>query len=468
MSSGGLQRQRFTHSPAFKFVLIGIIVFLLTIPQLMVWALVEERAGRAESARIEVAGSWGRDQQLRGPYLIVPYTERVADTVDGKPVVREIAREAAFLPAQLDISGKVRSKRLHRSIYDITVYNAELAVSGRFDPPDLALIAPNVATVRWKDAVLAFGLANLSGIKQSATLIVDGNRRLPLEPSLGIPSNELTGIHARLYPTNGKVDSQPGFAFATTLGFAGSGSLRFAPAGRETRVRLESDWPHPSFRGAFLPDNRDVSASGFAADWQVPHLARSVPQSWVTTSYGAGSHGVSGQPLDQFASSLFGVDFFIPLDYYDLVSRGLKYGLAFLATAFGAVFVIELLSGRQVHGVQYLLVGVAMVFFYVLLLSLAEHIGFTAAYVLSSAATGGMLALYVGKVLDSARQAFVMLGVFLIVYGFLYMILRLEDYALLAGALVGFTLLTALMFLTLRVDWSGSGGSGSGGAAAES
>jgi inner membrane protein len=458
MSSGSLQqRERFTRSPAFKLVLIGVIIFILTIPQLMVWTLVEERAGRAESARIEVAGSWGRDQQLRGPYLIIPYVERVTDTVDGKPVVREVERQAAFLPAQLDISGKVRSKRLHRSIYDITVYNAELALSGRFAPPDFQLIAPNVASVRWKDAILVVGLTNLSGIKQSASLLIDGNRHLSFEPSLGAAGNELTGIHARLYATNAKVDSQPAFTFATTLGFAGSGSLRFAPAGRETNVKLDSDWPHPSFQGAFLPDNRDVSATGFAADWHVPHLARSVPQSWVTNVY-SNVYGAPGQPLDQFGSSLFGVDFFIPLDYYDLVNRGLKYGLIFLVTAFGAVFVIELLSGRRVHGVQYLLVGVAMVFFYVLLLSLAEHIGFTPAYLVSAAATGGMLALYVGKILGSRQQGYVMLAVFLVIYGFLYMILRLEDYALLAGALLGFALLTALMFLTLRVDWSGGRG----------
>jgi len=447
-------RGRLAGSPAFKLVIIGIIVLVLAIPQLVVWTLVEERAGRADSARIEVAGSWGADQQIRGPYLIVPYSERVSDTVDGKPVVREIDREAAFLPAQLDIGGSVHSKRLHRSIYDVTVYTAEVGLSGRFDAPDFQLIAPNVGTVRWKDAYLVIGLTNVSGIRQSASLLVDGGRKLAFEPSSGIASGELSGIHARLYPSGAKVDGQPAFAFSTKLGFTGSGGLRFAPAGRETNVKLESDWPHPSFQGAFLPDNRDISKSGFAADWHVPHLARSVPQSWVTSTYGS-SYGVPGRPLDQFGASLFGVDLFVPVDYYDLVSRGLKYGFVFLSTAFLAVFVIELLSGRRVHGVQYLLVGVAMVFFYVLLLSLSEHIGFKPAYLVSAVATGGMLALYVGKILDSRRQGLIMLGVFLVIYGFLYMILQLEDYALLVGSLGGFVLLTALMFLTLRVDWSG-------------
>ncbi len=156
--------------------------------------------------------------------------------------------------------------------------------------------------------------------------------------------------------------------------------------------------------------------------------------------------------------TLSGVSFFVPIDTYELVNRAAKYGLMFLAVAFFAVLVMELTSGRRVHAVQYVFVGLAMILFYILLLSLAEHIGFTAAYLAASGATGGMLSLYVGKSLHSAARGFIILIVFLILYGLLYLILRLEDYALLAGAVAGFVMLTVTMFATLRVNWSGEAG----------
>jgi inner membrane protein len=152
------------------------------------------------------------------------------------------------------------------------------------------------------------------------------------------------------------------------------------------------------------------------------------------------------------------VNFYVPVDYYDLVNRAAKYGIMFLAVAFMAVFVLELTSGRRVHPVQYVMVGLAMILFYALLLSLAEHIGFPQAYLIASAATGGMLSLYVGYALSSAVKGVIMLCVFLILYGLLYLILRLEDYALLAGAVAGFIMLTVTMFATLRVNWSGEEG----------
>ena len=164
-----------------------------------------------------------------------------------------------------------------------------------------------------------------------------------------------------------------------------------------------------------------------------------------------------GRSMDQFGRTMFGVKFYIPLDHYDLVNRALKYGLMFLVTAFAGVFVMELLSGSRVHSVQYLFVGIMMVFFYVLLLSMSEHIGFFNAYLISAVATGGMLSLYVGKIHHSLKKGLIMLALFLVIYGFLFMILRLEDYALLAGALLGFLMLSATMFLTLRVNWSEAG-----------
>ncbi len=179
----------------------------------------------------------------------------------------------------------------------------------------------------------------------------------------------------------------------------------------------------------------------------MPHLARSVPQAWSLSDYG----------LDRFSQSMFGVNYYLPVDFYAVVSRATKYGVLFLGLAFMAVFVLELLSRKSVHPVQYLFTGISLIFFYVLLLSLSEHIGFALAYIAASLATGTMLSVYVARSLGSWRLGAVMAGVFALLYGLLYLILRLEDYALLAGALMGFAMLTVTMFATLRVDWSGSG-----------
>ncbi|MCC7252617.1 cell envelope integrity protein CreD [Hyphomicrobium sp.] len=442
---------RVARSPAFKFFLISFLILLLLIPLLIVAALVSEREGRSRSVTSDVARTWGGMQALTGPFLVVPYSVRIETQEGDKVIQRMQERRAVFLPEELNVAGDGRSGVLHRSIFDVNVYTATLAIDGSFAVPDIAAVDPNAISVRWRDATFVLALSDVAGLKEAATVLINGQETLPFAPSVGVPGSNMSGIHAKLSaaPSALSGDSPPSaFRFHADLHFTGSSSLNFAPAARETRVELTSDWPHPSFSGAFLPIERTIKADGFSAKWRVPHLARSVPQAW---SLGDGG-------LDRFLTYQFGVSFHQPVDFYDLVMRAVKYGILFLATGFMGVFVLELLSDKRVHPVQYLFVGLAMVFFYVLLLSLAEHFGFTTAYVIASAATGGMLATYVAKALGSAQRGLIMAGLFALLYGFLYLILRLEDYALLAGALLGFAALTVVMFTTLKVDWSGLGG----------
>ncbi len=446
---------RFTRSPAFKFFLIGAFILLLGIPLGLVWLLVSEREDRAAGVRREVAQLWGAEQRISGPFLVVPYTVRKVTTKDGKQTEHITERHAIFLPETFTATGSTESEVRRRGIYEATVYSARLRLEGRFAAPDMRLADPAATTVRWNDAFVALGLSDVSGLKETATLVLDGTRRIPFEPSIGLSDHNMSGMNARLFPTSATADQPPPpFTFAVDLVFNGSSGLNFAPVGRETRVALKSDWRHPSFAGAFLPESRDIGAEGFSAVWRVPHLARSVPQAW---SIGTSSSYHASNQLDRFSAHQFGVVFYIPVDYYDLVNRAAKYGLMFIAIAFFGVFVLELTSGRLVHVVQYVFVGLAMILFYFLLLSFSEHVGFTAAYFIASAATGGMLSLYVSKALMSKAKGLIMLSVFLILYGLLYLILRLQDYALLAGAVAGFVMLTITMFATLKVNWSGNG-----------
>ena len=441
---------RVLRSPAFKFVLILVLIVLLLVPLLLVYGLIWERESRAQGVRREVGQLWGPEQRILGPFLVVPYTVRI-ETVQGEKRIEQIQeRRAVFTPEALEVSGRADAKTLRRSIFEVPVYAARLKLSGRFAAPRMADVAAEVVAVRWRDTAFVLGLSGVAGLKEAAVLEIAGATATPFAPSVGFPSTHLSGIHAKLGGAGSAVlpdaDQPPQpFAFTVDLTFNGSLGLSVAPVARETRVSLSSDWPHPSFSGAFLPDDRQVASSGFTAAWKIPHLARSVPEAWSLAEAG----------LERLQPYAFGVAMIDPVDFYSLVNRAAKYGIMFVALAFMAVFCLELASARRVHPVQYLFTGISLVFFYVLLLSLAEHLGFTHAYLAASAATGAMLALYVGAAMSSAIRGLVMLVVFAAIYGMLYLILQLEDYALLAGAMVGFVALAIVMFVTLRVDWSG-------------
>ncbi len=442
------------RSPSFKFVLVGLLVLLISAPLAAVWVTVSERQNRAASVQGEIAQDWGGPQRILGPYLIVPYSVKVQTVDSGKTVEVERARHAIFLPEELNVTGKVETEKRRRSIYDVTVYRSNLTIEGRFPLPDLSLVDPAApASIRWQDAILVLGISDVSGLKNNVALETGGGHKIDFEPSIGAGDEaRSSGIHARLKPlaaADGQsLNGGAPLSYKIELALNGSSSLRFAPAGRDSSVSLESNWPHPSFTG-FLPVARTISETGFSSSWRVPHLARDVPQAWAES--------VSQLTLDRFSGKDLGVNLFVPVDLYALTERALKYGFMFVAAAFGGVFVLELLSGRRVHPIQYFFAGLAMVTFYVLLLSLSEHIGFALSYLCASAATGAMISIYVGKALQSLARGLTMLGIFAVLYGLLYLILQLEDYALLAGAVAAFVLLTATMFATLRVNWSGEG-----------
>ena len=442
-----------THTPTFKLALIGALILILLVPMAFVAGLIGERENRAAGVSREVSRIWGGQQLLIGPVLFVPYSVLRVTTVSDRRVEEIQGRYAVFLPEALAIKGESKTTVLHRSIFEVPVYSSDLVFEGRFQAPRISDVAAQVQEIRWRDAVLAVGISDVSGLKATINGVINGTETLPFDPSLGIPGN-LTGVHLKLADVanlglmNEPLGSTalPAFSFRFDLRLNGSDALEFAPVAKDTSVELSSDWPHPSFGGAFLPVERNIKNDGFSARWYVPHLARSVPQAWNLNDGG----------LDRMRPYGFGMRFVTPVDFYKLISRASKYAVMFLGVAFMAVFMLELRSTHRIHAVQYFFVGFAMVFFYVLLLSFAEHIGFVMAYVVAAGATGSLLALYVGRVQQSVNKGLATLVLFLVLYGFLYMILQLEDYALIAGAILGFILLATIMFSTLKANWSGA------------
>ena len=437
----GRTLSEFLHSPAVKLFAIGALILVLLIPITMVWVLLGERRSRADDVTAEVSQSWGDAQRLAGPVLVVPY--RYASEVHEGDQTREVVNRAyaVFLPDALEIAGAAKSEALRRSIFTVPVYRADLTLKGRFGPADPADLLPPRAEPLWSEAWLAVGVSDVRAFKENVLLAMPGREdKLPFQPTMGFSSDTLSGIHVGL-PQGA---AQAGFPFEIHFVLNGSSRLTILPFGGETKLSLSSDWPHPSFTGPILPDERHITAKGFEARWTVPNLARSIPQRFTLTD-----QGFSG-----FERQAFGVEFFQSVDFYQLVARSLKYAILFIGVVFAAAFLLELLSERRLHLVQYLFIGFAQAVFYLLLLSLSEHLGFEAAYCAAAAATILLVAVYASLILASLLRGFVMFSVLLLVYGLLYLLLRLEDYALLVGSLAVFAFLAATMFLTLNVDWS--------------
>lgn len=434
---------------ALKMGVIAALVLCGLIPLTLIRGVLSERRQRHSEAVENITSTWGQSQVFAGPVLVVPFKRHVSSwqdqTVNGRlervEVAETVVEYAHFLPEELNVAGQVEPSRLHRGIYEAVVYRATLAVSGRFARPSFEEWKVAAEDILWDGATVALTITDLRGAQGPMTLRW-GGETFPLEP--GSRLADYPGVHARLRDPPIDSDTTP---FELSLTLKGSRNLSFAPFGRQNRVQLSSPWPDPSFNGGFLPSTRKVTAQGFEALWEVSYYGRHYPQQWS-------SHGnptpVAGNGLE---ASLFGVAFTPVLDTYRYVERSIKYGILFIALVFAAYFLFEVLSGVRVHPFQYMLVGAALCLFYLVLLSLSEFWQFHTAYATGAAGASLMITLYSGRVLHRlARSLLLGCGLFG-VYGFLYVILRQQEYSLLIGTTGLVAALAAVMFATRNVDW---------------
>jgi inner membrane protein len=376
-----------------------------------------------------VTQSWGSAQTLAGPFLAVPYTPH-----DDK--ANERLKTAFFLPETLTIEGDVDTQVRTRGIFDVRLYTSKLRCSGRFAHPDFTGVA---ADVQWSRARLVVGRTEPRALRTTVKLAWDGRS---IDFSTGAPANELSpsGIQAPLplSPAGGAYD------FSFELEFCGADHLQFIPVGTETNVSLKSKWPDPSFVGTYLPAAREVTGKGFSAAWKVLALGRNFPGRWI-----------QGEAYSsQWCESKFGISFLSSVDTYQMTERTTKYQLLFFGLTFVTFYAFELLCGIRLHFMQYLLVGAALCMFYLLLLSLSEHVGFQSAYAVAALGVVGMITSYCWAILGTGMRAGIVGGMLGGLYGFLYALLQLQDYALLAGSTALFSVLGLLMFVTRRYDWN--------------
>lgn len=409
---------------------------LLLVPLEMIRGLVAEREARRRAAVDEIGATWGGPQTLVGPVLVLPH--RVLRRETGPPErTRVETAYAAFLPERLKVEGKLVPERRRRGIFETAVYAVDLTVSGTLGAPDVRALGLEPDDVCLADAFLSVALTDTRGIREDATLLWDG-APLKFRPGPGTSGLGKAGLHAPL----AGLDAQKPHAFAFTLRLQGTESLSIAPLGASTEAALSSPWPSPSFSGAFLPETHRVSPAGFDAAWKVSSFGRPYPQSWKARP-----------PSDAIAASVFGARLFLPADAYQQTTRALKYAVLFVGLTFLAFGLFEVLGGLRLHPLQYLLVGFALALFYLLLLSLSEHAGFGRAYLGAASATTLLVAGY-GVAALGARARALLLGAGLAtLYGYLYVLLRLEDWALVLGAAALFAILAGVMLGTRRVDW---------------
>ena len=451
------------NSVTLKLVAIGLVILLLMVPAMMLEGLIREREQMRDSARREVAARWGLEQTVSGPVLTIPYVVRTT-TNDGE--AHEVTRYAHFLPDVLEVEGTITPQVRTRGIYRVVLYNTQLRLRGQFPRPDAATLGLSVDALRPAEAFVSLGIPDMRGVEDAVQLRWADSVHAA---NPGIPTADVfpSGVHVPV-PLDAAAN---GYPFAVDLDLNGSDALGFLPVGKETHVHLTSPWTTPSFTGAFLPDRRAVTDGGFEATWRVLHLNRNYGQAFLGpfgqptalvsededfVAYPARTAAVV-EPATGAAPSAFGVALLLPVDEYQKTARAAKYCMLFVFLTFVTFFFVEILGGRQIHPVQYLLVGFAITLFYLLLLSIAEYVPFGSAYFTAAGAILALVTLYAKAIFREWRLAAVVAGLLALFYGYFYVLLQLEAYALLFGSLGLLVTLAVVMYLSRHVDWYGFG-----------
>lgn len=419
-----------------KAVIIFVLIVLLLIPQFMIINLIDERVYRQQEVFTEISSKWSGKQTLSGPVIVVPYYEYFQDS---NKIVRKEKRFMHFLPEDLKVNGTLFPEKRHRSIYDIVVYNSDLHIEGEFSPlrwQDLNIPAENII---WNEISLVVGLDDLRGIDEMVNLKWDG-KTMSFNP--GIPNEDVfvSGINTRFRLDSLKEHFSAPHQFTVDLKLKGSEKLFFTPVGKQTIINLQSNWPTPKFDGAFLPDTNSVSEKGFSAEWKVLHLNRNFPQQWIGNQYNV-------------VNSEFGVNLLTPVDGYQKTMRSAKYAMMIVLLTFIVFFFIEVLNKSRIHPFHYLLVGFALCLFYTLLLSFSEYMNFNLSYGLALLLTLGSIVYYTYHLFKPSRLHWILGGTLLLIYGFMFTIIQLEDYALLIGSLGLFAVLVTIMNYSKNIDW---------------
>ena len=446
-------------SVMLKLITIGILILILMIPSSMLQSLIVERQSSRDSAVQEITSKWGSNQTIGGAVITIPYTIIQEDEKGKKSSINAYAQ---FLPENLTITGTLTPEKRYRGIYVVMLYNAQLHIQGFFKKPNIELLKIPKERFMFSEAFISFGLTDMKGIKEAIRLKVNGKN---LEMNPGIESNDLfaSGVSC---PINLEEET---INFDAQINLNGSKRIDFLPFGKTTKVTIESPWGTPSFVGASLPDERQVTDKGFKAIWNELHLNRNYSQQGTGRFIGSASNnsenydqnrsvavyadGVETAKTTAELESSFGVKLLLPVDEYQKTMRSTKYNLMFIVITFIAFFFVEILNRKRLHPIQYLLVGFAICLFYVLLLAISEHLSFNWAYLIGCVTILTLIIFYTQSVFKNGHITLIFNGILALLYGFFYSLLQLEDYSLLLGSVGLLIILAVVMYLTRNIDW---------------
>jgi inner membrane protein len=413
-----------------------MVLLVLLIPTAFIQELVKERQDRQKQVIEEVSSKWASSQTVTGPFLLIPYIE---SQKDDKGKIVQVKRLIHYLPEQLNIDGKLLPEIRHRSIFKIVLYKSDLTIKGKFLPVNFTTLGIDPASVLWNEVRICFGITDNRGIAEQLELNWN-NTAMAMDPGISTNTIAASGVSAVL--KNGISLKDVEQTFQLRLRLNGSERLYFTPLGKQTTVQLQSEWKDPAFDGKFLPVQSNVDEKGFKANWNILHFTRAIPQIWN-----------EGKP--EINENTFGVQLLQGMDSYSKTMRTVKYAILFISLTFCLYFFIEILKRRSVHPLQYVLVGLALCVFYTLLLSVSEYLNFNLAYLIASVATIGLITAYTQSIFRNWGIAAAFFVFLTALYGFIYILIQLQDGALLFGSIGLFILLAIVMYYSRKIDWYG-------------
>lgn len=434
----------FKTSISAKMLVVGFILLILLIPLRFVQDLIKEREIRQAEVIQEINGKWGNEVILFGPVIKIPYkTYKEEKTFDDKTktlvkTYQEVLNHGYFLPKKLSIGSNVDTKRLERGIYESVVYTAEVNLNGNFAEFDFSAKDIPQEDIVWNKATVIFQTSNLKGIRNEIKIQLNKNE-YTLKPKFDeeYMSTLETGFLSRLF------DDRDNSSFSVKLKINGSEGLRFIPIGAETKVKMTSDWHSPSFNGNYLPNDetKKITDNGFDAQWTVLETNRQFGQQFFNL-------------LPNLTQYAFGTNLIIPIDDYQKTERTSKYGFMIIGLTLLVFLLIQIISKIHIHPFQYFMIGLALVMFYTLLISISEHQNFLSAYLIACVAVVGLITTYSKTILKNKKFPILIFGSLSALYSFIFVIIQLENYALLVGSIGLFIILGIIMFTSKKIDWS--------------
>jgi inner membrane protein len=431
------------ESVTAKLVFIGILILVLLIPSSLVDNLITERASRQDDMMKEVSDQWSGSQIIKGPVLVIPYKKQVKYVgIDNKEGTRDETGNLYILPDNLHIKAGLTTQPLHRGIFDVAVYNSLVKVSGNFSKADLNSLSLAPDQLLLNKAHLVFSISDLKGLKSNPVMKAAG-QTFTAEPVFDNASLFGSGLQT---PIDLSTVKDAEFNFEYALDLKGSQELSFLHLGKTTNVEAGGTWGSPSFSGRYLPDNRKVGKNGFTASWHMLYYNRPFPQQWVNNNTLLNNN-------KKLSDAVFGIKLRLPVDQYQKTTRTSKYALLIIALTFISLFLTEVIRKQRIHIFNYILIGVAMIIYYSLLLSFSEQIGYNWAYLVASISTIGLVVGFIASLLKNKMAALLFAFILAVFYTFIFVIIQLEDLALLIGSIALFIIVGVLMYFSRKINW---------------